>query len=87
METNSSLDSMLQDLVDNYEIECKLAYEYWRNNHSPDTVSDIFLSQVGKATATFGDIVGARLHVPDFVTNMICLVDRRKPYGSGFIRR
>ena len=87
MEATSSLDSMLQDLVDNYEIECKLAYDYWRNNHSPGVVSDMFLVQVGKATATIGDIVDARLHVPDFMTNLISLVDRRKPDGSGFIRR
>lgn len=87
MELVSSLDGMLQDIVNNYEQESKFTYSYWLSNHSPEAVSKLFLEYSSNATATFGDLVDAGLNVPDFLTKIVCFMDRRKSDGSGFIRR
>jgi nucleoside-diphosphate-sugar epimerase len=50
-----NFEAMFKNIIDNYEPQCRVVYEYWRKNHSPEVVSEIFLAQAERAKADFDD--------------------------------
>jgi hypothetical protein len=87
MEKISSLEVILKEVVDNYEREAQLTFDYWLANHSPNTVSSKFFELAGEAAAKFDDLNDKGFFKVDILTKIICLVDHRKGDGSGFILR
>lgn len=87
MEPTSSLEDSLHTLLERYALESRLAYDYWKTHHSPETVAALFTKCCDNSSLTFDDVRQAELHVPDLVTKAVCRLDPRKLDCNGLILR
>ena len=68
IEAKSSLEDLLRNIIQNYEVYSDRTYKYWKNNFSPGEVVPKFINAIESSSMTFKDVVINNIHKPDIFT-------------------
>jgi len=68
IETKSSLEDLLGDIIQNYEVFSERTYTYWKNNFSPGEVVPKFIIAIESSSIIFEDLLINNFQKPDIFT-------------------
>lgn len=77
-EKTSSLEDTLLSIRSGKKEIGYSCYKYWKNNFSQEIVSELFLCELNKSTATIGQVIDLRLTTPDRLSSFFRGGLRRK---------
>jgi len=69
-EKSSSLEATLLSIKYRKKEIGLSCYQYWKNNFSPKIVSELFVREVNKSTATIGHVIDLELTTPDIFSSL-----------------
>ncbi|ABE55932.1 hypothetical protein Sden_2653 [Shewanella denitrificans OS217] len=87
LEDVSSLDVEIEKLVNDFSAVSKNSYEYWKQHHSPNVITDKFLAHLRESSCTLHELIVLGYSDEDFFTKLITKLHHPIENESGFISR
>ncbi|MDE1326603.1 hypothetical protein L9W97_15810 [Vibrio aestuarianus] len=87
LEVKSTISEKIDDIVNNYSYYSNECYEYWKKNHSPETISIRFIEYIESSTCKLHDLISLGVSREDILTKLVLKLHHPIDKLSGFVSR